>query len=56
MCGNGLPDALRAGDKLTVRNPGKNRDYLVRHQLSPRQVAMVLAGGQIPLVRSRETA
>ena len=49
---DGLPDALRAGAELTVRNPATNQDYLVRHRLSPRQLAMVLAGGQIPLVRS----
>jgi len=53
---DGLPDALHAGGELTVRNPAKKQDYLVRHRLSPRQVAMVLAGGQIPLVRSRDTA
>jgi aconitate hydratase len=53
---DGLPEALRAGQKLTVHNRAKNQDYLVRHRLSPRQVAMVLAGGQIPLVRSRDTA
>jgi hypothetical protein len=29
-----------------------DRDFIVRHRLSVRQVAMVLAGGQIPLVRS----
>ena len=51
----GLPDALRAGGELTVHNPAKNQDYVVRHRLSPRQVAMVLAGGQIPLVRSAGT-
>jgi aconitate hydratase len=52
---DGLPGVLRAGRELTVHNPAKEEDYLVRHRLSPRQVAMVLAGGQIPLVRSRET-
>jgi len=34
-----------------VRNRSKDADFTVRHRLSPRQVAMVLAGGQIPLVR-----
>jgi aconitate hydratase len=53
---DGLPDALRAGGELTVHDRASKRDYLVRHRLSPRQIAMVLAGGQIPLVRSRETA
>src|SRR5262249_61089567 len=53
---DGLPDALRAGGELTVHDRASKRDYLVRHRLSPRQIAMVRAGGQIPLVRSRETA
>jgi aconitase A len=51
---DGLTDALGAGDELTVRDQTKNTDVTVRHRLSPRQVAMVLAGGQIPLVRSRQ--
>src|SRR5436190_9776875 len=50
---DGLTDALGAGDELTVHNQAKNIDVTVRHRLSPRQVAMVLAGGQISLVRSR---
>jgi len=52
---DGLPGALRAGKELTVHDPANKRDYRVRHRLSPRQVAMVLAGGQIPLVRSQGT-
>lgn len=38
--------------------PGQtsNQDYQVRHRLSPRQAAMVLAGGQIPLIRNRNDA
>ena len=50
---DGLTDALGAGNELTVHNQAKNTDITVRHRLSPRQVAMVLAGGQIALVRSR---
>ena len=50
---DGLTDALGSAAELTVRNRSKNADFAVRHRLSPRQVAMVLAGGQIPLVRSR---
>lgn len=53
---DGLPETLQAGGKLTVRNVTKNQDYTVRHRLSPRQVAMVLAGGQIPLLRSGKAA
>jgi aconitate hydratase len=50
---DGLPDALGSADGFTVRNETKNQDYAVRHRLSPRQVEMVRAGGQIPLVRGR---
>jgi len=53
---DGLTDALGSGDELTVRDQTKNTDVTVRHRLSPRQVAMVLAGGQIALVRSRQSS
>jgi aconitate hydratase len=48
-----VTDALGSAAELTVRNLSKDADFTVRHRLSPRQVAMVLAGGQIPLVRNR---
>jgi len=51
---DGLVDALGSGTELTVHNQTRNRDFTVRHRLSSRQVAMVRAGGQIPLVRSRK--
>jgi len=50
---DGLAGALGSGTELTVHNEARNQDYRVRHRLSARQAAMVLAGGQIPLVRSR---
>jgi aconitate hydratase len=50
---DGLTDAFSSGTELTVRNRSKDADFTVRHRLSARQVAMVLAGGQIPLVRGR---
>jgi aconitate hydratase len=50
----GLPDALGSAAEFTVHNQAKNQDYVVRHRLSPRQVEMVRAGGQIPLVRDRQ--
>jgi predicted aconitate hydratase len=53
---DGLADALGSGAEFTVHDPARNADVTVRHRLSPRQVAMVLAGGQIPLVRSRRSA
>ena len=53
LCAAGLTGALGSGAELTVHNQAKDTDYRVRHRLSPRQVDMVLAGGQIPLIRSR---
>jgi aconitate hydratase len=48
-----LTDALGPAAELTVRNLSKDADFTVRHRLSPRQVARVMAGGQILLVRNR---
>ncbi len=56
LSADGLTGALGAGAELTVHNQAKNTDVTVRHRLSPRQVAMVLAGGQIALVRSRRAS
>jgi aconitate hydratase len=47
---DGVRAALTSGGDLTVTNTSKDERYLVRHRLSPRQVEMVLAGGQIPLL------
>ncbi len=47
---DGVRAALSSGGDLTVTNTSKNEQYSVRHQFSPRQVEMVLAGGQIPLL------
>jgi aconitate hydratase len=46
-----LHDALRAGGELTVRNLDRDVSIKASHRLSPRQVAMVLAGGSIPQFR-----
>jgi aconitate hydratase len=53
---DGLAGALGSGAEFTVHDQARHADVTVRHRLSPRQVAMVLAGGQIPLVRSRQSA
>jgi aconitate hydratase len=42
-------DALTSGPDITVRN-ASGGCYQARHGLSPRQVKIVLAGGQIPLL------
>ncbi|TWP34860.1 aconitate hydratase [Leekyejoonella antrihumi] len=44
-------DAIGNGDTVEVRNDRTDRTYRLTHRLSPRQVRMVLAGGQIPLLR-----
>ena len=56
LSAEGLAGALGSGAEFTVHDQARNADFRVRHRLSPRQVAMVLAGGQIPLVRSRQSA
>ncbi|MGW4424227.1 aconitate hydratase [Streptosporangium sp. NPDC004631] len=53
---DGLHGTLVGGTEVTLRNLTRGTTYLTRHRLSPRQVAMILAGGQIPRLRraSRE--
>jgi aconitate hydratase len=43
-----IRDALREGNHVRVLNRTTGTAYATRHRLSPRQVTMVLAGGQIP--------
>ena len=51
-----LRDVLASDSDLTVRNTTKNETYPVHHQLSRRQVEMVLAGGLIPWLRAQNQA
>jgi len=46
-----LREQLDRGDTVTVENVSKKRTYELCHRLSQRQLAMVCAGGRIPLVR-----
>jgi aconitate hydratase len=46
-----LRSALRDGREITIRNLTRGATFVTRHRLSARQVNMVLAGGQIPLLR-----
>lgn len=51
---DGVTSALRAGDhELQAENTTHGQRYRLHHSLSPRQVTMVLAGGQIPLLAQR---
>jgi hypothetical protein len=45
--------ALEDGTEIEVRNRTRGQRYRLRHALSARQVQIVLAGGQINLVRER---
>jgi aconitate hydratase len=45
-------DQLRDGGEIELVNTSRGERYAVRHDLSPRQVEIVLAGGQIPLLRA----
>ncbi|HEX6196185.1 MAG TPA: aconitate hydratase [Jiangellaceae bacterium] len=49
-----VTDALESQNEVTVRNRTKETSYQARHRLSPRQMAIVIAGGKIPqLARAR---
>jgi aconitate hydratase len=48
-----LREALRRGGEVEVRNLTRDQSMPARHRLSPRQVAMVLAGGRIAEYRQR---
>jgi aconitate hydratase len=50
----GLRAALPAGRELEVVNATRGTTVRVRHELSPRQVSIVLAGGLINEFRARE--
>jgi len=52
---DGVRAALTSGGELTVTNTSKDERYPLRHRHSPRQVEMILAGGQIPLLAHDRT-
>ena len=49
----GIRAALKAGEPVRARHLGRDRELVLRHQMTRRQVEQVLAGGIIPLVRGR---
>ena len=53
---DGLHERLPAGKLVTATHQRSGRDLLLTHQLSERQVAMVLAGGRIPVSSGRSQA
>jgi aconitate hydratase len=47
-----IRSALRSDDTtIHVHNATRDQDYTVRHRLSDRQIAMILAGGLLPWLR-----
>jgi aconitate hydratase len=48
-----LREQLSYGRDVEIRNATRGQTYHARHQLTDRQVAAVLAGGQIPLLKER---
>jgi aconitate hydratase len=50
---DGLHDALRSGEPLEVHDTTKDHRFKVRHDLSERQVRVLLAGGLINDFRQR---
>src|ERR1700712_3634969 len=52
----GLPDVLKSGQELDVRNDTKDETYSVRHRLSSRQIDLLAAGGLIPTLQQQKSA
>ncbi len=48
-----LRDQIASGNEVEVTNVTKNRTFAARHNMSPRQVEMLLAGGLINVMRKR---
>ena len=49
-----LRDTLESKDEINVHNVTKDKTFTVRHRLSARQIADVLAGGLIPRLASEK--
>lgn len=47
--------AIRAGNQITVRNATQGYEFAARHDLTPRQVEIALAGGLLNQVRSSQS-
>jgi aconitate hydratase len=50
---DGIREALSSGTDILVRNTTRDEVYSVRHELSTRQIEMLLVGGLIPWLRAR---
>lgn len=52
LSAEGMRGALEQGRSITVRNQTKNESFETRHDLTEREIEMVLAGSQINAVKS----
>ena len=50
---DGIREAPSNGTKIHVRNTTRDEVYSVGHELSTRQIEMLLVGGLIPWLRTR---
>jgi len=50
---NGVREALRAGQPLTVVNETQGTQFRARYDLSERQVEVLLAGGLLNLIKQQ---
>jgi aconitate hydratase len=50
LAADDLRASLEKNAEITIRNTSTGEEYRLRHRLSPRQVEIVEAGGQIPLL------
>jgi len=48
-----IREGIQRGGELEVENKSKQARFRVRHALSPRQIDIILAGGQINQIRER---
>jgi aconitate hydratase len=48
-----LPEQIRQGPQVRVRNITRGTEFTARHKLSPRQIEILLAGGLINSVKQR---
>lgn len=46
-----IRDTIQKSEKLTVHNKNKNKDYILTHALSPRELNVLLAGGLINWIK-----
>ncbi|WP_396586369.1 aconitate hydratase [Bermanella sp. R86510] len=52
---HGLLEALEVGDKIVAKNARTGEDYALAHDLSDRQVRMIIEGGLLNMMRQKQS-